>query len=111
MVEMRQPVLFQHSTFNIRLGGEMPIELKMPKLGESVTEGTVGRWLKQVGERVTLYEPLLEVTTDKVDTEIPAPVDGVLLEVRVPEGETVGIGTVLALLGAEGDTEEATGNR
>lgn len=72
----------------------------MPQLGESVTEGTVGRWLKQPGEMVQKYEPLLEVVTDKVDTEVPSPVSGTLLEVIVAEGETVQVGTVLARVGA-----------
>ncbi|MCA0351316.1 MAG: 2-oxo acid dehydrogenase subunit E2 [Chloroflexi bacterium] len=76
----------------------MSVEFKMPKLGESVTEGTVGRWLKQPGESLELYEPMLEVTTDKVDTEIPSPVNGRLLEIRVNEGDTVPVGTVIAVL-------------
>ncbi|GIV95443.1 MAG: dihydrolipoamide acetyltransferase component of pyruvate dehydrogenase complex [Herpetosiphonaceae bacterium] len=85
----------------------MPIEFKMPKLGESVTEGTVSRWLKQAGDRVELYEPMLEVTTDKVDTEVSSPVNGTLLEIRVPEGETVPVGAVIAILAAE---DEAAAN-
>mgnify|MGYP000968429066 CR=1 FL=1 len=67
----------------------MPTEIKMPQLGESVTEGTIGRWLKRPGEHVEKYEPLLEVTTDKVDTEVPAPEAGVLRSIAVPEGQTV----------------------
>ena len=66
----------------------MPVEVKMPQLGESVTEGTISRWLKQPGEAIAQYEALLEVTTDKVDTEIPSTVDGTVLELLVPEGET-----------------------
>ena len=58
----------------------------MPKLGESVTEGTIGRWLKQPGDTLEQYEPLLEVTTDKVDTEVSSPITGTLLEILVPEG-------------------------
>ena len=80
----------------------MPTEIKMPQLGESVTEGTVGRWLKQPGERVEKYEALLEVTTDKVDTEVPAPVSGIVREIAVPEGTTVRVGTLLAVLDDEG---------
>lgn len=76
----------------------MPTEIKMPQLGESVTEGTIGRWLKQPGEHVEKYEALLEVTTDKVDTEVPAPEAGVLREIAVPEGQTVKVGTLLAVL-------------
>ena len=74
----------------------------LPALGESVTEGTVTRWLKQVGDAVAVDEPLLEVSTDKVDTEIPAPIAGVLTEIRVSEDETVEVGAVLAVIGAPG---------
>jgi pyruvate dehydrogenase E2 component (dihydrolipoamide acetyltransferase) len=76
--------------------------IKMPALGESVTEGTVTRWLKQVGDRVEADEPLLEVSTDKVDTEIPSPVAGVLLEIKVAEDETVPVGAGLAVVGTAG---------
>jgi pyruvate/2-oxoglutarate dehydrogenase complex dihydrolipoamide acyltransferase (E2) component len=72
-------------------------ELKMPKLGESVTEGTIGKWLKQPGEKVNKYDLLVEVQTDKVNTEIPSPVAGTLKEVKVQEGQTVPIGTLLAV--------------
>ncbi|WP_314308445.1 2-oxoglutarate dehydrogenase, E2 component, dihydrolipoamide succinyltransferase [Actinomyces johnsonii] len=75
-------------------------EVKMPALGESVTEGTVSSWLKAVGDTVEADEPLLEVATDKVDTEVPSPASGVLLEIRVPEDETVEVGTVLAIIGS-----------
>lgn len=71
----------------------------MPQLGESVVEGTISRWLKNVGDAVRAYEPLLEVSTDKVDTEVPAPADGVLLEILVPAGQTVGKGVRLAVIG------------
>ncbi|GAA2327862.1 2-oxoglutarate dehydrogenase, E2 component, dihydrolipoamide succinyltransferase [Dactylosporangium salmoneum] len=76
--------------------------VKMPALGESVTEGTVTRWLKQVGDSVEADEPLLEVSTDKVDTEIPSPVAGTLLEIKVAEDETVEVGAELAIIGAAG---------
>src|SRR5437773_5822609 len=72
-------------------------ELKMPKLGESVTEGTIGKWLKKPGENVNKYDLLVEVQTDKVNTEIPSPVSGTLREVKVEEGQTVPIGTLLAV--------------
>ena len=72
----------------------------MPALGESVTEGTVTRWLKAVGDEVTADEPLLEVSTDKVDTEIPAPVSGTLLSITVNEDETVDVGAELAIIGS-----------
>ena len=77
----------------------MSESVKMPALGESVTEGTVSSWLKAVGDTVEADEPLLEVATDKVDTEVPSPASGVLLEIRVPEDETVEVGTILAIIG------------
>ncbi|MYY02291.1 MULTISPECIES: 2-oxoglutarate dehydrogenase, E2 component, dihydrolipoamide succinyltransferase [unclassified Streptomyces] len=77
-------------------------DVTLPALGESVTEGTVTRWLKEIGEEVTEDEPLLEVSTDKVDTEIPAPVSGVLLEIVVAEDETAEVGAKLAVIGAPG---------
>ena len=77
-------------------------EVTLPELGESVTEGTVSRWLKQVGDSVAADEPLLEVSTDKVDTEIPSPTSGTLLDIRVQEDETVEVGTVLAIIGEAG---------
>jgi pyruvate dehydrogenase E2 component (dihydrolipoamide acetyltransferase) len=83
----------------------MATSVTLPALGESVTEGTVTRWLKQPGEQVQADEPLLEVSTDKVDTEIPSPASGTLLEIKVAEDETVEVGTELALIGepSEGD--------
>ncbi|MEU6842710.1 2-oxoglutarate dehydrogenase, E2 component, dihydrolipoamide succinyltransferase [Streptomyces sp. NPDC046716] len=77
-------------------------DVTLPALGESVTEGTVTRWLKEVGEEVAEDEPLLEVSTDKVDTEIPSPVAGVLLEIVVAEDETAEVGAKLAVIGAPG---------
>src|SRR5262245_10189834 len=70
----------------------------MPQLGETVTEGTITRWLKQIGDRVEVDEPLFEVSTDKVDSEVPSPTAGYLTEIRISEGETVGVGTVLAVV-------------
>jgi len=81
----------------------MPTSVTMPALGESVTEGTVTRWLKQEGEQVEVDEPLLEVSTDKVDTEIPSPAAGVLSRILVAEDETVEVGAELAVIGGEGD--------
>ena len=72
------------------------MDITMPQLGETVTEGTVTRWLKQVGDQVAPDELIFEVSTDKVDSEIPSPYDGVLLEVLVPEGQTVPVGTPVA---------------
>src|SRR5918993_1410050 len=77
----------------------MSTSVTLPALGESVTEGTVSRWLKQVGDQVEADEPLLEVSTDKVDTEIPSPASGTLLEIRVQEDESVAVGAVLAVVG------------
>ncbi len=85
----------------------MPTEVKMPQLGESVTEGTIGRWLKQPGDPVARFEPLLEVSTDKVDTEITSTVDGTVLELLIPEGETVRVGTLLARIEDAGDADAA----
>jgi 2-oxoglutarate dehydrogenase E2 component (dihydrolipoamide succinyltransferase) len=81
----------------------MPTSVTMPALGESVTEGTVTRWLKQEGEQVEVDEPLLEVSTDKVDTEIPSPAAGVLSRILVAEDETVEVGAELAVIGGDGD--------
>ena len=83
----------------------MSTDVTLPALGESVTEGTVTRWLKQVGDSVAIDEPLLEVSTDKVDTEIPSPVQGTVLEIKVAEDETVEVGTVLATVGSEAGAE------
>ena len=74
-------------------------EVVMPQMGVSVAEGTVTKWLRQPGEAIALDEPLLEISTDKVDTEIPSPGEGVVLEILVQEGETVDVGTVLAVIG------------
>lgn len=76
----------------------MAVSVTLPALGESVTEGTVTRWLKAEGERVEADEPLLEVSTDKVDTEIPSPVAGVLASIKVAEDETVEVGAELAVI-------------
>ena len=85
----------------------MAFSVEMPELGESVTEGTITRWLKKVGDTVAADEPLLEVSTDKVDTEIPSPAAGVLLRILADEDETVDVGAVIAELGEEGE-EAAT---
>src|SRR6185437_14397764 len=81
----------------------MPTSVTMPALGESVTEGTVTRWLKKEGETVEVDEPLLEVSTDKVDTEIPSPAAGVVLSIKVAEDETVEVGAELAVIGGPGE--------
>jgi 2-oxoglutarate dehydrogenase E2 component (dihydrolipoamide succinyltransferase) len=86
----------------------MSNDVTLPALGESVTEGTVTRWLKSVGDSVEVDEPLLEVSTDKVDTEIPSPVAGKLLEIKVAEDETVEVGAELAVIGS-GDAAPSGG--
>jgi pyruvate dehydrogenase E2 component (dihydrolipoamide acetyltransferase) len=85
----------------------MSVSVSMPQLGESVTEGTVTRWLKKEGERVEADEPLLEVSTDKVDTEIPSPVSGILRGITVAEDETVAVGAELAVIDEEGSAPGA----
>lgn len=81
----------------------MPTKVIMPQLGESVTEGTISKWLKSIGEQIKEFEPLLEVNTDKVDSEIPSPGDGTLLAILVNEGTVVTAGTTLAWIGDEGE--------
>src|SRR5947207_3141814 len=76
----------------------MSEEVKMPQMGESIAEGTIVKWLKQVGDAVKRDEPLFEISTDKVDAEIPAPASGVLSEIKVKEGETVAVNTVVAVI-------------
>ncbi len=86
----------------------MPVSVTMPRLGESVSEGTVTRWLKQEGEHVEADEPLLEVSTDKVDTEIPSPSSGVLTSIKVGEDETVDVGVELAVISESAEAAPAT---
>src|SRR6476619_1420666 len=81
----------------------MATSVTMPRLGESVTEGTVTRWLKAEGDHVDADEPLLEVSTDKVDTEVPSPASGTLLSIKVQEDETVELGVELAVIGDAGE--------
>ena len=85
----------------------MPTNVVMPQMGESVAEGTVVRWIKKVGDSVDRDEPLFEISTDKVDAEIPSPAAGLVLEIRVREGETVPIDTVVAVLGEAGEQPDA----
>jgi len=86
----------------------MALEVTMPQMGESIAEGTVVRWIKKVGDNVDKDEPLFEISTDKVDAEIPSPGAGVLLEITVKEGETVAINSVVALIGAAGEKPAAS---
>src|SRR3989442_12580987 len=79
----------------------------MPQLGETVVEGTITKWLKKEGDTVERDEPLFEISTDKVDTEVPSPIAGKIVEIKVPEGETVQVGTELALIESGGDGQAA----
>jgi 2-oxoglutarate dehydrogenase E2 component (dihydrolipoamide succinyltransferase) len=87
----------------------MATEVVMPQMGESIAEGTIAKWLVKVGERVERDQPLLEISTDKVDAEIPSPATGTLLEIRSREGETVAVNAVIALIGEQGEKAEGTG--
>src|SRR5436305_12348298 len=86
----------------------MPIDVVMPQMGESIAEGTVVRWLKKVGDTIERDEPLLEISTDKVDAEIPSPSSGTLTEIIAQEGQTVGVNTVVARIGADGEAAGAS---
>src|SRR5687768_1287854 len=81
----------------------MATDVLMPQMGESIAEGTVSRWIKKVGEKVDRDEPLLEISTDKVDAEIPSPAAGTLTEILVQEGQTVAVNSVVARIAAEGE--------
>jgi pyruvate/2-oxoglutarate dehydrogenase complex dihydrolipoamide acyltransferase (E2) component len=85
----------------------MATNVVMPQLGESVVEGTVGKWFKKIGDKIDQYEPIMEVVTDKVTTEIPSPASGTMLQIVVPEGTTVKAGTVLAVIGEVGEQVQA----
>jgi 2-oxoglutarate dehydrogenase E2 component (dihydrolipoamide succinyltransferase) len=86
----------------------MPMNVVMPQMGESIAEGTIVRWIKKVGDNVDRDEPLFEISTDKVDAEIPSPSAGVLTEIKVKEGETVPVNSVVAVIGsADGAPREA----
>src|SRR6478736_9368202 len=82
----------------------MATEVVMPQMGESIAEGTIVRWIKKVGDRVDRDEPLFEISTDKVDAEIPSPAAGVVAEIRAKEGETVPVNSVVAVIGAGAET-------
>jgi 2-oxoglutarate dehydrogenase E2 component (dihydrolipoamide succinyltransferase) len=90
---------------------ETSIDVVMPQMGVSVSEGTIVRWVKSVGEHIEADETLLEISTDKVDTEIPSPGSGVVQEILVQEGETVAVGTRIAVIGPEGAAAPATEER
>src|SRR5215510_1515529 len=85
----------------------MPTDVVMPQMGESIAEGTIVRWIKKAGDTIDRDEPLFEISTDKVDAEIPSPVAGVLAEIRVKEGETVPVNSVVAVIGQAEDVKDA----
>ncbi len=87
----------------------MPTNVLMPQMGESIAEGTIVRWIKQVGEPIDKDEPLFEISTDKVDAEIPSPGAGFLVEITVKEGETVPVNSVVAVIGETARTPGTTG--
>src|SRR3954462_5404412 len=87
----------------------MSTEVVMPQMGESIAEGTITRWLKKVGDRVERDEPLFEISTDKVDAEIPSPAAGVLTEIKFQEGETVEVNKVVAVLDGGEDASSSNG--
>src|SRR5215475_8149986 len=81
----------------------MPTDIVMPQMGESIVEGTITKWLKKPGDKVQRDEPLFEISTDKVDAEIPSPAAGVLQEIKIAEGTTVGVNTVVGTIAADGE--------
>src|SRR5258708_29357828 len=85
----------------------MPTDIVMPQMGESIFEGTITKWLKKPGDKVQRDEPLFEISTDKVDAEIPAPASGVLQDIKVAEGATVQVNTVVGTISADGESAAA----
>src|ERR1700734_3180943 len=85
----------------------MPTDIIMPQMGESIVEGTITKWLKKPGDKIQRDEPLFEISTDKVDAEIPAPASGVLQEIKVTEGKTVGVKTVVGTIAVDGEPAAA----
>jgi len=81
----------------------MPTDIIMPQMGESIVEGTITKWLKKPGDKVQRDEPLFEISTDKVDAEIPAPASGILQDIKVTEGTTVGVNTIVGTIAADGE--------
>ena len=82
----------------------MPTDIVMPQMGESIVEGTITKWLKKPGDKVQRDEPLFEISTDKVDAEIPAPASGILQDIKVSEGSTVQVNTVVGTIAADGES-------
>ena len=89
----------------------MPTDIVMPQMGESIVEGTITKWLKKPGDKIQRDEPLFEISTDKVDAEIPAPASGVLEEIKVAEGTTVQVNTVVGTIAADGETVTAAAQK
>src|SRR5450432_1920464 len=87
--------------------GIMPTDVVMPQMGESIVEGTITKWLKKPGDRIQRDEPLFEISTDKVDAEIPAPASGVLQDIKIGEGTTVQVNTVVGTIAVDGEAAEA----
>ena len=87
----------------------MPTDIVMPQMGESIFEGTITKWLKKPGDKVQRDEPLFEISTDKVDAEIPAPASGILQDIKVAEGATVQVNTVVGTISAEGEASAPQG--
>src|SRR5258708_2878256 len=85
----------------------MPTDIIMPQMGESIVEGTITKWLKKAGDKVQRDEPLFEISTDKVDAEIPAPATGILREIKVTEGTTVGVNTIVGTIAVDGEAAAA----
>jgi len=85
----------------------MSVDVVMPQMGESITEGTISKWLKKVGDKIERDEPILEISTDKVDAEVPAPAAGILLDIKHQEGETVEVGTAVAVIGEASEKSDA----
>src|SRR2546426_10266888 len=99
---MRADPFLKTENSKLKTGEIMATEVVMPQMGESIAEGTITKWLKNVGDHVDRDEPLFEISTDKVDAEIPSPAAGTLTEVRFKEGETVEVNTVVAVLDGDG---------
>src|SRR3954469_21785691 len=97
------PRMARRFTFRVRTEFLMSTPVVMPQMGESIAEGTIVRWIKKVGDSVDRDEPLFEISTDKVDAEIPSPAAGVLMAISVKEGETVPVNSVVATIGVAGE--------
>src|SRR5438034_1170978 len=101
------PQIRKSAIRNPHYGDTMATDVVMPQMGESIAEGTIVRWIKKVGDNVDRDEPLFEISTDKVDAEIPSPAAGVVSEIRVQEGETVPVNSVVAVIGSAGEATAA----